>query len=119
MAQYQITVASKGLRKASVEKLLNKFKEVLGNDVVFGVTEDNPPNSRADQFDLARTMVEDAKGTAEELRDSLQDWYDNLPEQFQSGDKGDQLESAIQSLDEFCNACENALGVDVEFPGMY
>ena len=34
------------------------------------------------------------------LRDELQEWYDNLPENFQSGDKGSQLEEAIGELDD-------------------
>lgn len=33
------------------------------------------------------------------LKDELQDWYDNLPESFQSGSKGDALSDAISTLE--------------------
>lgn len=35
----------------------------------------------------------------EELKDELQSWYDNLPENFQNGDKGSQLQEAIDALE--------------------
>lgn len=38
----------------------------------------------------------------ESLKDELQDWYDNMPENFQSGDKGEQLQTAIDQLDSAC-----------------
>lgn len=44
-------------------------------------------------------VLENAKSEVETLRDELQDWYDNLPESFQSGDKGDRLQEAIYSLE--------------------
>jgi hypothetical protein len=48
--------------------------------------------------------VADAVGNAvsdlSTLRDELQEWFDNLPENFQNGDKGSQLEEAIGELDE-------------------
>jgi len=43
--------------------------------------------------------VQEAFADAEGLRDELQEWYDNLPENFQNGDKGDQLQSAIDALE--------------------
>ena len=41
----------------------------------------------------------------EELRDELQEWYDNLPDSFQNGDKGDQIQEAVAGL-------EDALGYE-------
>lgn len=52
--------------------------------------------------------IEEAKSTAEELRDELQEWYDNLPEQFQNGDKGSELQEAIDQLTTGIDALENA-----------
>jgi len=47
--------------------------------------------------------VADAVSTAfcqiEELKDEIQSWYDNLPENFQNGDKGSQLQEAIDALE--------------------
>ena len=34
----------------------------------------------------------------DDLRDELQEWYDNLPESFQNGSKGEQLQEAIDNL---------------------
>src|SRR6266567_4390623 len=42
-------------------------------------------------------VVENAKSELESLRDELQDWYDNLPEGFRNGDKGDRLQEAVSS----------------------
>ena len=36
------------------------------------------------------------------LREELQEWYDNLPEQFQDGDKGCELQDAISLLEDIC-----------------
>jgi len=63
--------------------------------------------------------VADAKAQAEELRDELQDWRDNLPENLQQGSKADEIQSAIDSLEEFINSLESAENAEVEFPGMY
>lgn len=47
----------------------------------------------------ASDLVSGAFSELESLRDELQDWYDNLPESFQSGDKGDQLQEAVSQLE--------------------
>lgn len=44
-------------------------------------------------------IVEEVFGEIEGLKDELQEWYDNLPENFQSGDKGDALQEAISGLE--------------------
>ena len=38
-----------------------------------------------------------------ELRDELQEWYDNLPEPFQNGDKGNQLQEAIDGISQYAD----------------
>ena len=50
------------------------------------------------------SVIEGAKGELESLRDELQEWYDNLPEQFQSGSKGDELQEAIDALESSLNS---------------
>lgn len=58
---------------------------------------------RQPRFEPIMTNVGDAVSTAfsmlEELKDELQNWYDNLPESFQSGSKGDTLQEAIDALE--------------------
>ncbi len=65
------------------------------------------------QFIAITTTVADAIDTArsgfEELRDEYQDWYDNLPESFQNGSKGEELQSAIDQLEQAINEAE---GID-------
>lgn len=46
------------------------------------------------------SLVSDAFSEAESLKDEIQDWYDSLPGQFQEGDKGDQLQEVISTLDD-------------------
>lgn len=43
-------------------------------------------------------LVSDAFDIFEELNDELQNWYDNLPENFQNGDKGSQIQEATDVL---------------------
>ena len=45
------------------------------------------------------SLIDDARSEIECLRDECQEWYDNLPESFQSGDKGAQLEEAVSNLE--------------------
>lgn len=43
--------------------------------------------------------INDAFTQVEELKNELQEWFDNLPESFQSGSKGDALQEAIGQLE--------------------
>jgi hypothetical protein len=84
----RIKVSRKGWYQI-VEALptVEEFKAMLTAAFTFSVT----------------SVIPDAIAELESLRDELQDWYDNLPEAFQSGDKGDQLQEAISSLDNVAN----------------
>jgi hypothetical protein len=44
-------------------------------------------------------LVDSAFGTLEDLAGEVGDWYDNLPEGFQSGDKGSALDDARNTLE--------------------
>lgn len=57
--------------------------------------------------------VEEALTTVEELRDELQSWLDNLPEQFQDT-KGEELQEAIDALEEAISDLETAQNSDQE-----
>lgn len=63
--------------------------------------------------------MEEASSEFQELRDELQNWLDNLPENLQSSNKADMLETAISQLDDAISSLEDVTGIDVEFPGMY
>lgn len=75
--------------------------------------------SRADRFATSQGDVSGAKTEAEELRDELQNWRDNIPENLQDGTKAGELDDAISALDEYIGALEEAEGADVQFPSMF
>ena len=52
-----------------------------------------------DQFDSIKTQLED-------IRDEEQDYFDNMPESFQQGDKGQAAEEAISNLDNAIDALD-------------
>lgn len=78
-----------------------------------------PVSSRADRLSEAEGQVQDAKQTVEDLRDELQTWFDNLHENFQSGQKGMELEEAISALDDLAGELDNISFDGVTFPGMF
>lgn len=56
----------------------------------------------ADQLDAIR-------GEIEALRDEEQEYFNNMPESLQGGDKGQAAEQAVASLDDAINEIESAL----------
>ena len=43
-------------------------------------------------------LLERARGMVEEAKEEEQEYYDNMPEVFQSGERGDDAETAIDGL---------------------
>jgi hypothetical protein len=119
MANWNISVRGKGIRKASVERLAALVKGEFGDDCTVYVTDNTPPESRADRFQAALGMVSDGRAEIESLRDELQEWFDNLSEGLQQTEKAQTLESSIGELEDIISTLEDAEGRDVEFPGMY
>ncbi len=118
MARWEITVSGKGIRKAGIEKLAAKLKEEYGEGAVVGVVDATQPESRAERFSTAQSLISDARCEMESLRDELQEWLDTIPENLQSGDKYQQIETSIASLEDIIGELENQEGADVEFPSM-
>lgn len=75
--------------------------------------------SRSKRFDEALGKVSDCVSEFEELRDELQNWLDNLPENLQSSNKADMLNEAISELEDIISNLEDVTSRSVEFPGMY
>lgn len=50
------------------------------------------------------SAVTDAQSGAEELRDELQEWFDNMPENLQNGSKAEEIQEAIDALEDVINA---------------
>ena len=71
---------------------------------------------------LADTLdMTDKIADVEQLREELEEWLDNLPENLQSSNKADMLQEAIDNLENIGEELENIqeLQHDVEFPGMF
>lgn len=62
-------------------------------------------------LDDIRSAIDAAKEAIETIKDEEQDYFDNMPESFQQGDKGDTAQSAIDNLD---NAMSELDGFDVD-----
>ncbi len=112
-------ITQKGAKLNGVEAAITKALKKQYKDVNVRVYRKDSPESRADRFSDAQSLLSEAKSGAEELRDELQEWLDDLPENLQGGDKASQLEEAISNLEEFISGCENAESVEVDFPGMF
>lgn len=118
MATWQVTISGKGIRRDTVEKIVEKaLREKYGEGASITVTDASPPESRADRFSEAMSKVSDAKGECEALRDELDEWKGNMPESLQNGSKAEELDAAIGELEEVIQELEAVEGRDVSFPG--
>ena len=52
------------------------------------------------------SQVEDLTAQVEALRDEEQEYFDNMPESFQGGEKGETSQAAIDNLENAFNALE-------------
>ncbi len=64
----------------------------------------------------ALTLIDEARAILEGIQSEEQDYYDNMPESLQSGEKGekaqetaDALQSAIDEIDNAYSDIENAI----------
>ena len=53
---------------------------------------------RRKEIALASAKIEEAKNMLESCLEGEQEYYDNMPENLQSGEKGDAAQSAIDAL---------------------
>ena len=119
MSKILITVFQKGAQVKGIDKAIQKLVKDKYPEAKITVENKETPDSRSARFSEAIGFVEDGKSAIEELRDELQEWYDNLPDNFQSGQKGDELQEAIDALEEAINNLDEVTSNDVNFPGMY
>jgi hypothetical protein len=66
--------------------------------------------ARRKALDTLLASFEGLKSELETLRDEEQDYYDNMPESFQSGDKGQAAETAVSALDDAINSADEVVG---------
>lgn len=55
---------------------------------------------RRKEIEKAITLLEEAKSILEQMASDEQDYYDNMPESIQSGERGSQAEAASETLQE-------------------
>lgn len=120
MSRWNVLIVGDGLRKSSVEKHAKALRKNLGDKIHIEVTDASYPDSRAQRLDAAYALVGDAATQVEELKDELQSWYDNLPENFQQGDKGEALQTAIDQLESIQQSFDDLASNQecVDFPSM-
>lgn len=66
-------------------------------------------NERRKLIDSAMAKIRDGLDELITAKDEEQDYYDNMPEGLQSGSKGDNAQSAIDSLDNAISDIDQAL----------
>ena len=67
--------------------------------------------ARRKKLGEAFDRIEDAKNILEEVKQEEQDAYDNLPENFQNGDRGEEMQNYIDMMDETKGYLEDAQSV--------
>ena len=76
--------------------------------------------SRADRLSEASTKIEIGASEIGDLREELEEWRDNLPENLQSSSKSEELEEAISALQQVEDDIQSVIDQcsQIEFPGM-
>ena len=62
---------------------------------------------RRGQISKALALVIEARCLIEQARDDEREYFDNMPESFQEGDRGQQAEAVVDALDDAANGCED------------
>ncbi|TRB00441.1 MULTISPECIES: hypothetical protein [Rhizobium/Agrobacterium group] len=62
---------------------------------------------RRKEIARAAAMIDEAKAILETCRDEEQEYYDNMPESFQDGEKGSTAQEAIDALEEAVSSLED------------
>lgn len=117
--EFEGTSIAEARQKAAAE-LKKQAAAISPAEMVFQVVRKGYA-SRALRLQQAMDRATEAKGDIEGLKEELEEWYGNLPESFQNGDKGEALQEAISQLEQVEQALDEADGAaqDVNFPGMY
>lgn len=61
------------------------------------------------KMEEASTALAEAKGLVETAKDEEQEYFENMPEAFQQGDKGEAAQAAISELEEAISKMEEAI----------
>ena len=61
---------------------------------------------RRNRIAEALELISQARGILEEVKDEEQESYENLPESLQHGERGEQMQENVDSLEEFIGYLE-------------
>jgi len=75
--------------------------------------------SRVTRFTEAQAKIENAGMDFVDLRDELESWLDNMPENLQESPKAEQLQEAIDELGGVIDSVEEIVYTGIEFPGAF
>jgi len=64
--------------------------------------------ARRKELDRAADMLREAYSIIESCRDDEEDAYDNLPESFQDGERGEEMQEYIDVMDEVMDQIDEA-----------
>jgi hypothetical protein len=67
-------------------------------------------NARRKALTTINERIAEFRGVLEELKDAEQEYYDNMPESFQVGEKGQKAETAVDAIDSAIQSIEEAAG---------
>jgi uncharacterized protein YhaN len=71
-------------------------------------------NARRKMINEALGKISDALSDLRAAADEEQEYYDNMPESLQQGDRGSAAEDAASNLNQACDDIENAISVAEE-----
>ena len=66
-------------------------------------------DARRKELTKAIALIEDAKSILEIEQQGEQEYFDNMPENMQSGDRGQRAEEVADLLSEVVTSCEEAI----------
>lgn len=114
MPRYLVTVAGRNIK--SIQK---KIETAFGKDGVISLEKVRHPSSRAERLEEASSLIEQAKEIVQELQGEMENWSETMPDNLKESEKGEQVSSCNEALQEIVDALENVDCGNVEFPGMY
>lgn len=65
---------------------------------------------RRKELDRAIAMIEEARSIVEAVKDAEQEAFDNMPESFQNGERGEKSQACIDAMDNIDTSLDDALG---------
>ncbi len=91
-------------RRKALENLQNDLDKIKSDlQHAIEIEDGNIPKEKLEEH---KGVAADVQSQLETLRDEEQEYYDNMPEGLQAGEKGDKAQEAIDSIDEAINQVE-------------